>query len=311
MFYATDHPAGGFATVAQIEHEAGIAHGLATEPGGRHAGAAKENFNVSKQVHVTLRRRFVEGMILFSYVKSYLSRKIPIIMVQVMADDVRNTLERLVRESSTTYGELSRLLGRNPAYIQQFVKRGSPRKLDEEDRRTLARFFGVDEEMLGAPDRSGSVPDQSDRESADGPRWRPRTVEVPRLALGASAGLGTLDEREEPSGVLSFDARWLRALGARPGSLSIIRVDGESMAPTLGDGDEIMVDRDDAADRLRDGIYVLRMGDALMVKRIALGLRSGRFSVRSDNSLYPTWDDVDPATVRIIGRVVWTGRRVH
>lgn len=232
-------------------------------------------------------------------------------MVVHMSEDARTALARLVRERNSTYGELSRLLGRNPAYIQQFVARGTPRKLDEADRRTLARFFGVDETVLGAPAHFVSVPEQSALGNGRLPRWEPRLVAVPRLALGASAGTGSLDEREEQEGLLSFDERWLRGLGARPQGLSIIRVDGESMAPTLADGDEIMVDREDGTERLRDGIYVIRMGDVLMVKRIALGPRRDSISVRSDNALYPAWDDIDPASVTIIGRVVWTGRRVH
>ena len=110
---------------------------------------------------------------------------------------------------------------------------------------------------------------------------------------------------------MAFDARWLRHLGVRPQRVSIIRVDGESMAPTLSDGDDIMVVHDDDADRLRDGVYVLRLDGVLMVKRVALGPRRGRFSVLSDNPHYPDWADIDPVLVDIVGRVVWTGRRLH
>lgn len=85
------------------------------------------------------------------------------------------------------------------------------------------------------------------------------------------------------------------------------------MLPTLSEGDEILVDRGDAADRLRDGIYVLRVEEALLVKRIALnpaGLGGRRLSIRSDNPAYPDWEDCDPAAVEIIGRVIWVGRRM-
>ena len=133
---------------------------------------------------------------------------------------------------------------------------------------------------------------------------------MPRLALGASAGVGTLDDDERAAGVMAFDAHWLRHLGVRPQRVSIIRVDGESMAPTLSDGDDIMVDHDDDATRLRDGVYVLRLDGVLMVKRIAMGPLRGRFSVVSDNLHYPDWTDIDPALVDIVGRVVWTGRRL-
>ena len=48
-----------------------------------------------------------------------------------------------------------------------------------------------------------------------------------------------------------------------PSKLSIIRVEGDSMAPTLNAGDDILVDPADCAERLRDGIYVLRVDEAL------------------------------------------------
>lgn len=225
--------------------------------------------------------------------------------------DARATLDRLIRERGENYGAISRLIGRNAAYIQQFVKRGTPRKLDEADRLLLARYFGVDERVLGAPNGIERAAVPSTRQISDVRAPGARLTVVPRLALGASAGPGALDQDEAAAGALGFDTRWLRALGGRPDMLSIIRVDGESMSPTLSDGDDIMVDRSDGAARLRDGIYVLRLDDVLMVKRLALAPRKGRISIRSDNSLYPAFEDVDPRGVTIVGRVIWTGRRVN
>lgn len=218
------------------------------------------------------------------------------------SQDARIALERLIVDRGENYADLSRLIGRNAAYIQQFIKRGTPRKLDEDDRRVLARYFGVSEQMLGGVVAPSSAPVRM--------RGVPAVVAVPRLALGASAGGGTLDEDERAAGVMAFDAHWLRHLGVRPQRVSIIRVDGESMAPTLSDGDDIMVDHDDDAGRLRDGVYVLRLDGVLMVKRIATGPLRGQFSVISDNVHYPDWTDIDPALVAIVGRVVWAGRRL-
>lgn len=216
----------------------------------------------------------------------------------------RRALDRLITERGGNYGALSRMIGRNPAYIQQYIKRGSPRKLDEADRRTLARYFGVGEEVLGGRPVAESRMPGAMRRSL------PRAVAVPRLDLGASAGAGSLDDDERAAGALTFDRAWLRHLGAQPEALSLIRVSGESMMPTLGDGDDIMVDRSDGASRLRDGIYVLRLDDVLMVKRVALGPRRGQMSIRSDNPEYRGWEDVDPGLVDIVGRVIWTGRRL-
>lgn len=80
------------------------------------------------------------------------------------------------------------------------------------------------------------------------------------------------------------------------------------MAPTLSHGDDVMVDHSDDITKLRDGIYVLRLDDVLMIKRIALGPRKGGFSILSDNGYYPSWPDIDPALVAVVGRAVWVGR---
>lgn len=216
----------------------------------------------------------------------------------------REFLDRLIHERRENYGALSKLIGRNSAYIQQYIKRGSPKKLDEADRRTLARYFGVEEHLLGGLEEVPAARRPSAKTAIQG------LVLVPRYDLGASAGAGSLDQSERATGRMAFDEKWLRALGASPSGVSMIRVDGDSMAPTLSNGDDILVDRQDGAFRLRDGIYVLRLDDALMVKRVALGLSKGRFSVRSDNPHYPDWDDIDPALVEVIGRVIWAGRKI-
>ncbi len=221
--------------------------------------------------------------------------------------DARIVLDRLIAERRENYADLSRLIGRNPTYIQQFIKRGTPRKLDEEDRHVLARYFGISDDVLAGRAYDAAAPVATPIVRT---RAMPPIVAVPRLSLGASAGNGSLDEDERAAGAMAFDAQWLRQLGVKPQRVSIIRVDGESMAPTLSDGDDIMVDHDDGADRLRDGVYVLRLDGVLMVKRIAMGPMRGHFSVVSDNPHYPDWSDIDPALVEIIGRVVWTGRRL-
>ncbi|HEX8621741.1 MAG TPA: S24 family peptidase [Allosphingosinicella sp.] len=213
-------------------------------------------------------------------------------------NDPRAQLERLIRERGEDYASLSRLLGRNPAYIQQYMKRGSPRRLAEEDRRLLARYFGVDESLLGGAARV---------------TVEAGLISIPRLDVHASAGPGALEAEEKRLGRIGFDSAWLRRLGVSgggPDRLSVIRVDGDSMTPTLSDGDEILVDREDGAGRLRDGVYVLRIEDVLVVKRLSVG-PGGRLSVRSDNDAYPGWPELEPGAVDVVGRVVWVGRRLR
>ena len=213
-----------------------------------------------------------------------------------MADDARRALDALIHEHGEDYSAVSRLLGRNPAYIQQYIKRGSPRRLSEDDRLRLAAYFRVPEDRLGGPEKAAAVP-------------APGLFPVPRIEIGASAGPGAIAEIEERGPPIGFDAAMLRALGAkRNTALSIIRVQGASMEPTLQDGDDILVDRDAGA--VRSGaIYVLRLDDMLVVKRLVRA-GAGPFVIRSDNAAFPDITDYDSATLDVIGRVLWCGRRI-
>ena len=215
----------------------------------------------------------------------------------LMTTEPRFVLERLCAERGEDFAGLSRMLGRNPAYIQQFVRRGVPKRLKEEERRKLARYFSVPEAVLGGPDEQPS--------RIDG------LVSVNRHTVAVSAGPGALVSGELGRPYLAFDERWLKSLTPTPSErLSVVRVEGDSMAPTLNPGDDIMIDLDDCAERLRDGIYVLRAEDALVVKRLALNPVGRRVTVQSDNPAYPDWPDCGLETINCIGRVIWTGRRI-
>jgi Peptidase S24-like len=228
----------------------------------------------------------------------------------VNAAAVRRTLDNLIRARGEDYASVSRLLGRNQTYIQQFIRRGVPRKLDEDDRRALARHFDVPEHVLGGPPaRVGRavVSHASETVAADD------YLLIPYFNVGASAGAGAIlagEERAESA--LAFQSRWIRRMSSGdPQALSVIRVEGDSMLPTLADGDPILVDTADAAERLRDGIYVLRVDDTLMVKRLTRNPATRGIAVRSDNPAYPSWDDCRPADVDVIGRVIWVGRELR
>lgn len=210
----------------------------------------------------------------------------------------RAELAKLISERREDYAGLSRLLGRNAAYVQQYVKRGTPKRLSENDRRTLARYFGVSEQLLG-----GAQSVESHRLAS--------LVAVPRLQVSASAGYGSFAEQESAVAYMAFDPAWLMKITAAPAAeLSIIRVQGDSMIPTLNDGDEILVDRSTGGRTVSDGIFVLRLEDALMVKRLAVHPSNNTLTISSDNVAYPSWSDCKRTSVNVIGRVVWTGRRL-
>lgn len=231
----------------------------------------------------------------------------------------RDRLVSLANARNVSLASLSALIGRNTTYLQQFVRKGSPRKLEENDRRTLAEFFGVAESELGAPLRGGVIAAgpasggpmtaRQGSGASSSPAARAHIADwadIPRLPLGASAGPGTLPAEEIPSGRLRFSNRWLKAQGLEPAMLSVIEVEGDSMEPTLRDGDEILVDRTPRP--LRAGIHVIRLDDVLLVKRLESG-PGGMVRIISDNAAYPRLER-SVEEVELVGRVVWKGGRL-
>lgn len=215
----------------------------------------------------------------------------------VDAAGARAELERLVAASPTSFAALSKMLGRNAAYLQQYVKRGSPQFLEERDRKLLADFFGIDEARLGA---------------FAGHAGGSKLVSIPKLDVRPSAGSGSSVHGEELIATYTFDRRWLQDIGqSHPERLSIVSVRGDSMMPTLADGDEILVSAHDGTTPLRDGIYVLERDDALVVKRLALNPSSGLLTISSDNPAYPSWAECRLDSIRVIGRVAWICRKVN
>ncbi len=219
------------------------------------------------------------------------------------ASDPRARMLELADGQGVSLATLSELIGRNPSYLQQYIRKGSPRKLDEGDRATLARFFGVAESELGAPEDNSS--------DSNRPAKRGDWVEIPRLPLDDSAGPGSLGGgalgvEERAFDAFRFSTRWLREQGLEAAMLSAIAVAGDSMEPLLRDGDEILVDRTPRP--LREGIHVLRLGDARLVKRVQQG-KPGRLTLISENPHYPPMD-VGLDEVDVIGRVVWKGGRL-
>jgi phage repressor protein C with HTH and peptisase S24 domain len=211
--------------------------------------------------------------------------------------DPRERLAELAREARTSLSALSRMIGRNSSYLQQYIMKGSPRKLEEDDRRRLAEFFGVTEAELGAPEEK-SLRDRGD--------W----VEVPRLSLEASAGPGSTSgataAEEIPFDAFRFSRRWLRENGLEPAQLSAIRVMGDSMDPLLRDGDEILVDRTPRP--FREGVHVIRLGEALHVKLLQ-AVPPGSLRLISKNAAYEPVE-VAMSDVDVVGRVVWKGGRI-
>lgn len=199
----------------------------------------------------------------------------------------REALDGLISERGETYASISRLLGRNSAYIQQFIKRGSPARLDQSDIALLALHFDVPVDVLGGK---------------EGPTVGQRSiVKVPLLN-----GTGN-DSRSQWRLV---DAAWLDRLCNQPASAAILPIVGEAMEPTLCNGDEVMIRRVRFQESVREGLYAIRGSSEIFVRRIAIDPTRNRLTVLTDHPAYPSWQGIQRKGVDIVGRVIWIGARV-
>jgi phage repressor protein C with HTH and peptisase S24 domain len=132
-------------------------------------------------------------------------------------------------------------------------------------------------------------------------------VLLPHRAEAAAAGSVT---PPDPSGTewMALRHDWIRAVcKVEPGELALETATGESMTPTIGDGNTLLIDTTDRTFR-NYGIYVLEINGQRLVKRVQRK-HDGSLVLISDNTAYQP-DTVDKAAadgVTVVGRVVWSG----
>lgn len=126
-----------------------------------------------------------------------------------------------------------------------------------------------------------------------------------RLALGGGAEAEDIPyERRVP-----FRQAWLREVtSAGQDGVFLAVGEGDSMIPTILDGDHVLVERTpDAIDR-QDAIWAIAYGGFLMIKRVRR-LPDGRYHLISDNPAVSAIEAVHDE-LKFIGRVVWVGRKM-
>ena len=168
----------------------------------------------------------------------------------------------------------------------------------------LSRTLGVEIRWLSTgegPMRMGAVAAEGPAVDYGGRRAEDEYVSLPRWKGAAEA---------DPQGApwVHFRREWLAGeLRATPDELHLLYIEGDSMEPTLREGDAVLLRR---GRELRDGVYALRLGDAVLVKRLQF-LADGLFRATSDNPAYQPFEArLTAPETEIIGRVVWAGKRM-
>lgn len=191
---------------------------------------------------------------------------------------------------------------------EKFVKQSGVPK------RTLASYAAGKSEpkasVLKTLARTGNVSIEWLMGISDDPAGGVQLVELPRYEVEASAGGGKAVLAELPDNHLRISEDWFGRHAPRNAHLGVIDIVGDSMWPTLLDGDLAVVNFDAATPRhlAGGGIFVFTVGDDLYVKRMVLQ-PDRKLIAASDNPEYPpyTFDMNDEhADVIVHGKVVWT-----
>ena len=207
---------------------------------------------------------------------------------------------------------LARSMGVSPSAFRKWLK--GEAEPSRERLVALARTAGVGVAWLA--DGEGPEPvfepahggrrRQAVRDVSDSTDWS-EFVLLPRRPEAAAAGAST---PAAPAGreFMALRHDWVRSVcSVDPNKLVLETAVGESMTPTIRDGNTLLIDSTDQTFR-NFGIYVLAINGQRLVKRVQRK-HDGSLVLISDNNAYQP-DTVSPeaaSDVSVVGRVVWAG----
>lgn len=228
-------------------------------------------------------------------------------------DQARLNLLKLIADHGTDLANVSQAIGRNPAYLQQFIKRGSPRNLGEPEREALGRHFGVSPDLFRGDTTLQAASSGTGRNEIS-PKPQAaliNQIQIPEYDIAAAAGhglfpiAGSAEDGLDAVDQWVIPRRYLAAFSERPDCLAVIRVAGDSMEPDYNAGERVLVDRSHVLPS-PPGVYVLWDGLGLVLKRVEVifGTQDPvMIRISSINGAYSTYDRA-LSEVHINGRVV-------
>lgn len=126
----------------------------------------------------------------------------------------------------------------------------------------------------------------------------------PRLSAGTGEVVWDFEEIDRSH---AFRRDWMQRARLNPARCKLFEVRGDSMSPTLNDGDMVMINMADR-DVLSGEVYALITDDGLRVKRLQRRT-DGKIWMLSDNPdqrQFPA-EPIESETAAVIGRIVWRG----
>ncbi len=178
--------------------------------------------------------------------------------------------------------------GRLFSYPKYQKHESGERPLNEKSAITYSKIFNVDWVWLMRGD--GNV--------------QPQTVAIDVVDAIACCGNGHVNFNTHVVGqqMMSVSA-FHQITTVRPELIKILKVVGDSMEPTISNGDFVWVDIS-CQTPVGDGIYMFCIGDRLVVKRVQINPLDNTIQILSDNPKYMPIKADNYQTVHVVGRVI-------
>lgn len=219
-------------------------------------------------------------------------------------DQTRINLEKAVARTGDSLRDLSLKLGRNAAYLQQFLARGTPQVLPIEAAVATAQLLGIDpndlltQEQQRVLSRSETLAPRTDGPRETRGKYLPAATREPdRTAPSGNATGSRIAEIDAwsvkgdltgappsaewfiPEGFIRYELR------SSPGSLRILLVERESEGTGLNIGDRVILD---TSRTTVPGVFALWEDESVVFRRL----------------------DTPPEEAKVLGRVLWLSRTV-
>ena len=222
-----------------------------------------------------------------------------------MSVPMHERLRARIRQLGMNVAEVAREAGVNRSFVYDIL-RGKSQLPNLEKLTRIAQVVKVDLEWLlsGKGRVDGGDPITED--------YHNDFVAIQYASARPSMGGGAIIEDEGRIGRdFHFRRAWIRdRLKAAPSMMRVMGVEGDSMIPTLQDGDVVLVDMNQRSP-VPPGVFVLHDGMGLVAKRLEYVPMSEppRLRIISDNQQYSPYE-CTAGEVNIIGRVRWYGREM-
>lgn len=123
--------------------------------------------------------------------------------------------------------------------------------------------------------------------------------------ISAGAGVYPIEHSEIK---LAFRKDWIKRYGDYR-KMSLIYVKGDSMEPTIYDGDIILVNHNITTIAKNGAIYAIVIDGLIMIKRLQK-IGKNKVLVISDNTKYPAYESKEE-DLNINGQVIWFGHEIE